>query len=476
VVFILLLAAVFLSQRDQTRILRNLALVISVFLAGALPLVLIPGSWYAARIRNHLAGVLPSMEGQLSPQVFQAVITLLVFSVALPAVFFITLPFIGELSDRVRMPPSSPSLSTSIELVNTGLPTLSELPPAQQTAVTSAFANLVPILNDYLRPCSSSQINNLIVELETALVAFPQADPQQIQNAINELEGIQSRSDTTCQLDMLVAVNKTLRSERSTESKAGAGLCAAAWQKVSSGQELEIDAACYDWVLAGTIASINNIQTGKPIFSTNSESAVLLRETQRLAATPPPGFEDDIRPTVEKLAKEFVVVEAKRPLIDWRFLAVWVFFTGLAWLAGTICALETMNERISWFDPHVPQPIFTSIAKMTRVAEWEANRTLEIGEFVHRIQWMRATRNEAGGIDLVGLFRDPPDITSEGLMSHQVRAQQYTISTDMWCRVRETRVMDVMTQRPAGGPAFATPVPNPIQVMIADRARPAIRR
>ncbi|NJN54612.1 MAG: hypothetical protein HC804_07560 [Anaerolineae bacterium] len=67
---------------------------------------------------------------------------------------------------------------------------------------------------------------------------------------------------------------------------------------------------------------------------------------------------------------------------------------------------------------------------------------------------------------MVGFFRDPPDLLIDGTMNPVVRTQRYGISTDMWCRIREARITDMMTPRPAGSPTFVLPNFAPADVRV----------
>lgn len=142
--------------------------------------------------------------------------------------------------------------------------------------------------------------------------------------------------------------------------------------------------------------------------------------------------------------------------IKWDQALDWFFIINLVTLLSVASASALYQGQVSRIVPHIPQPIFTNLAAMRQLAIWEADRALAIGEQLKTIQWTQAQRNGRGGIDIVGLFRDPPELAN-GRLPNQVRAQQYFISTDPWCRLVEARIDDKMVTRPAGGPAFAMP-------------------
>ena len=75
---------------------------------------------------------------------------------------------------------------------------------------------------------------------------------------------------------------------------------------------------------------------------------------------------------------------------------------------------------------------------------------------MRRVQWMDVQRNEEGGLDLIGLLRDVPEFDEHGqLLDALVRAQRYTIATDMWGRIEFAEVKDVMVPNTVGVPRYA---------------------
>lgn len=145
------------------------------------------------------------------------------------------------------------------------------------------------------------------------------------------------------------------------------------------------------------------------------------------------------------------------PNINWPFLFNWFVALSLTAFASGTLSLALLQAQISQLAAHLPKPIFTNLSQMRQLAIWEANQALAIGPALSRIQWTQAQRNGRGGIDMVGLFRDPPEFDTHGRLPNQVRAQQYFISTDPWCRLIEARISDKMVSRPAGGPSYAWP-------------------
>lgn len=145
---------------------------------------------------------------------------------------------------------------------------------------------------------------------------------------------------------------------------------------------------------------------------------------------------------------------------DIRYLTLWGAFVGLPLLLTMMIVLSAAKKFAAKVDKELPPPVFYSVNNMTRLVTWEARQALEIdGNHHTRIQWMSVKRNELGGLDLVGLFRDPPEFDMYGQVKRdEVRAQKHTIHTDKWCRIIDAKIEDVMVPIPAGAPAGVLPL------------------
>ncbi len=463
---------------DPRSLKHSLPLLVTVGLAGMVPLLLIPGMWYEARLRRYLSETLPALKGELSPPQLRAGLTLLVLAVLLPTVLYVGIPIAARVKNRILNPQPTATLVSRLDDVSAQMSRLNALNSDAQQPVNNAFAGLRMLLNTELRSCEKAQIDQMIYTLQGISAATPHGNALLVQSAIHQLQIMRETPVSVCRADMIESVGLTLAPERNDSqglpNEPIYGQCQYQWQAANAGKSVQVEPACYNFMIAAVLGSLESMQTAPAPYPADSSREEILSGVRLLALNPAmlPHTRYQIQVNVGTLER---VIQAQQPpeppLIDFRFLLVWFTAVFLTWLATTICAFLALYQRIDWLDPHVPRPLFISIANMTRVAVWEANHTLEIGSTIDRIQWTRARRNENGGIDLVGLFRDPPDISSEGMVSNLVRAQQYFISTDIWCRIRQARVLDVMVPRPAGGPTFALPGTSPIQVVVSDRLR-----
>ncbi len=172
----------------------------------------------------------------------------------------------------------------------------------------------------------------------------------------------------------------------------------------------------------------------------------------------------------EGIGEENTQYSAEGELKFWGKLLV---VGSLISFVSSVFAILAVNEVVANVSQHLPNPIYASTANMVRVALWEAKRALEINEHFQEIQWSLTRRNNLGGIDMVGYYRDPPEILPNGRLDKEVRRQVYTIKTDCWCNIISTKIDDDKGPRPAGGKYYAVPIPRsePIPIMATGRER-----
>lgn len=125
-----------------------------------------------------------------------------------------------------------------------------------------------------------------------------------------------------------------------------------------------------------------------------------------------------------------------------HFLRAWLIFVSGVW---TIVYLVTFLETSGFTkkaDAILPPPVFTSVARMTPVAIREAELALQADRIIaYQIQWTQVERLPTGGIKLIGLHREETAVNAKE-PPKTVRAQRYTIETDLWCRIAKTGIQD----------------------------------
>lgn len=166
--------------------------------------------------------------------------------------------------------------------------------------------------------------------------------------------------------------------------------------------------------------------------------------------------------TIAVATEESMVNFRDEFLAELRLLVVWGGLLGVATLITVIVAYSNLTNFVKKINAQLPLPIFHSVAGMTRLVIWEAKKALELEGNMQHIQWVKVERNVEGGINLVGLHRDPPRFNAQGeAFGETVRAQKYVIHTNMWGRIVKANIYDTRVPRPAGGPEFVTVIPVP---------------
>ncbi len=145
----------------------------------------------------------------------------------------------------------------------------------------------------------------------------------------------------------------------------------------------------------------------------------------------------------------------KQAGLDKRFFVLWAGGVGLSCLFAVILSMRALLAFTDAADRQLPPPLFYSLANMTRVVAWEAKKALEIPGDLSHIQWLRASRNDDGGINLVGIHAAETAVTppTESTLRY-TPAQEYTITTDAWGYIIEASI------KPTRTPVTPTPTPS----------------
>jgi hypothetical protein len=172
-----------------------------------------------------------------------------------------------------------------------------------------------------------------------------------------------------------------------------------------------------------------------------------------------PGIRYGITPIIDSILATFsgtenIQTEIAKEIDFWK---EWLYVGSLTSITSSVFALLGVNAVLSKVNNQLPRPIYANTANMVRVTLWETRRALEINEFFDRIQWTLTKRNDSGGIDMEGYFRDPPEFLPNGQLDEEVRVQKYLISTDRWCVITKAEIIDGKKPRPAGGISFSMP-------------------
>lgn len=137
--------------------------------------------------------------------------------------------------------------------------------------------------------------------------------------------------------------------------------------------------------------------------------------------------------TQQIVALEALVSTPPEPLLDLEFLKTWFKYTVTVSLFASLCGAGAAMLCVSGADPHLPPPLYFSLAEMTRVVGWEVKRVLELPGDMSQMEWQTAVRNELGGLTLVGIIRG-----AAGIGASYVPARRYEVVSDPWGRIVRT--------------------------------------
>lgn len=186
-----------------------------------------------------------------------------------------------------------------------------------------------------------------------------------------------------------------------------------------------------------TLTDIQVLSSATPEYDAQIDSAIRKLETAISLSTP----------TKTSTADE--------EIIDHEFLKIWFKYVGFTSFISTILSCVAVWGYTNRVNAHLPRPIFYSIPKMTRVAVWEAKHALEIPGDTSNIQWSYIKRNEQGGIILQGIYREPVLNGYRTDLYHRVRAQIYTISTDLWGRIETADIQTTTAPQSPESPSVS---------------------
>ena len=174
--------------------------------------------------------------------------------------------------------------------------------------------------------------------------------------------------------------------------------------------------------------------------------------------------------TTDKLPKWLPVSEL--------FLRTWVTYVLVSSIVGIALGWSAAASYERKIRPHLPRPLFYSVANMTRVVVWEAKHALEIGNDVDQIQWTGVQRNRQGGILLQGLYRheSATDQSSDPIHT-RVLAQNYEIISDRWGHIKEASIKSArVLQRPRSSRqedvGLGDELFGPVRIQTVEKERP----
>ncbi|MCP4360845.1 MAG: hypothetical protein GY796_22790 [Chloroflexi bacterium] len=471
-IFAVLLAA-FFGLKDVMSRAQITLLLVSIVLAGVLPLLLLPGLWPSARIQDYLSGVSSSVSGRPSPQLLRVLLIFGIFVVGIPLLMFFVYPTGMRIKDKLFNPPKSLSPEDQLDKTINTLDTraynshqpFAELFTSGGATAENALYSIYHLNASQPAACSQEQMQYYA----TLLQAADAADSSVMQSVSAQLTNV----DTACQQNTIASVIASIDAILQKPSEltppysygygyGGVPTCLTLLQNTPPANlstSPTIRSYCQQDLMLfvrDSLANINVPPDQIPFNQTNWQ--MYLRDARqmlldnRLAEADRQLLNSQIN-TLFTLT--FPLAKTNAVWLHGGLLFAWLVTTGLAWLLGSICASIALGQQISYMDRLLPAPIFTNLNSMTRVAVWELKKTLEVRGDMQHIQWMQAQRNKNGGIILEGLHRSVPDFNMVGQrVGDTVKAQRYQLTTDPWAKIIDAQIIDIEVSHTVNAPEY----------------------
>lgn len=463
---------------NEKKLSRSIIYLVILGLAGLLTFFIITSQWRALRDYKYLSRISEITSSKfISPPIMTSLILIGIFVFLIPVLYFFLTPITRNWAKTTLNSKPQPSQIQQIDTLMAEIPGFYNGNPDKHLTLTNIVGHLQKTLYEQRSVCSSIELEQMTTNLKMVLSGDAKiGNAALLASAINELEMIQEFDTTECHPNLLTGVALLLQTYQlsnnqvtNTTTNANCLDQITAKEAISGQQFVNLDPACHQqlinhiisrielqerdfsqieistaapeeikvWMLS-VLNGIRNLVIDSPDGNLQTQIATDLTSLENLVMPSPP---DEF---AEKLSE------------NTDFVFDWVRYVGVTMIAASIVAVWFCYQTEEEYDSHLPRPVFYTVSHMTQTAKWEINRTLEPRGLAEHIQWVKVERNREGGINLTGLFRDPPDLENGG-PTEKVRAQEYVIVTDPWCHIRSTTIKDKSVRRPAGGPAFVVP-------------------
>lgn len=451
---------------------RIIVQLIILFLAIVLPFAFITNQWRDLRDYKYLRQVakFPAV-GFLSPPVRTSLVLGVILVFLIPVTYYLVIPAVQKAGKNIVAAEPELNQVERIDKLTVDIPLMLADGSQEKAAVLNILSDLKQATYEQASVCSDVELAQMSDNLRAILSGSAQmGNAALLASAIDQLDTMQEMDVSECRADLLGGVALLLGTYLSSETSAppaGDGKCEnknIAQEALSGRTLVNLDPDCYKEIINQMIVQLEDRQAdfSSPDLAQAGSLELTMWATDVLRSVREIAVKQPDSPLPERMETDLASLEKRLypPQKDEdleetvSFVFTWIRFVGVTAVVSSIVAIWFTYQTEKEYDPHLPRPIFNSVSRMTQTTKWEINRTLEPQNLAQKIQWMRVERNRSGGINLAGLFRDPPDLV-EGNPADQVRAQQYTVETDPWCYIRKTDIQDVMVPRPAGGPAFA---------------------
>ncbi|MCA9927309.1 MAG: hypothetical protein KC419_02480 [Anaerolineales bacterium] len=330
-----------------------------------------------------------------------------------------------------------------------------------------ALANVV---NQVEQSCNLAPVATMIATFETLLDGNP-VDQRGllIRNALFDLRALHAEANTPCQSELIAQAKISVNELRIQQDNA----CKINQNDTACDFALYLDAQIAELALLNQYIPARTPITAKAAIA--DPALVLLRLQPITTAVPDDATQAKIESNLGPIEN---VVGTAVPSTGWftagaAYLNTWMINLGFSGLISIWTAIAAAYAYANEADRNLPRPIYESVNRLTRVVMWEVVNTLNINElYLPEIQWTGAMRNDHGGVDIMGLFRDMPEQYPDGSLSEFVRAQRYMIQSNEWGHILEAYIYDHEVPRPAGfSPCENRPVPVPPSSLLPGNPR-----
>jgi len=445
-----------------------------LLLAGIVPLLVIVPQLRALRDYKYLKKVSGfSFSNIISPPLKTAILLGIITLIFLPSFYYLILPRIDEWSLSLIQTESNLTQVERIDKLTSDLPVFYDKYSQHQFTVANIVESLQQNLFTEQAVCTNIEIKNMAANLRMILSGDAKlGNAALLANAISELEAAQELNTPACYADLLEGTTLLLTAYLASDNRAVSEITSVdcsnqitAFEATHNKQMVTLAPACHEEMIVQIMSRLNEqIEAfSRPNPSASPEDmkawmAKILGGIRTIALlNPNSALPKQIEENLASLEK-LLYPKQKDPDIgkDVKAIVTWSKTAGKIFVLSLLLTLVAVYYVESTTDSQLPRPVFSSMSWMTQTAKWEINRTSEPRGLAEHIQWVQVERNREGGINLIGLFRDPPDLENGG-PTDRVRAQRYVIVTDPWCYIRSTTITDEIVDRPAGGPAFVVP-------------------
>lgn len=430
----------------------RLAMVLFIFLSGFVTSWNPTRDWSATRDRINEERYLPKRKRPFSP-LPRLILLAVTLAILLPLGLFAILPALIANAPALVAPPSSRTTIGRINsLLNEMTPEMvDQATPGQRTNLLTAAFGLQTAVNTKKNTCDTLPIQEAITTLTDLIRNTPAQRQERIPPLITQLTAYKTSNATApCDTELLQTAITQLTVLQEIERSGG-----------NATQCQQNSRSCYADVMQKLGTQVEQI-LASPSFPDNytpyEQLSLALQNARSFQLnTPDRDTEASIVENLE-IVEIFVQRQKGDIVISKLFFINWFVFVGIAATVGTAMGYFATEEYAKSINRHLPPPIYAAVANMTRVVIWEARRALEIQRTLGQIQWLEATRNDDGGITLVGIERDMPDYdNTANQFSDRIRAQKYHFVTDHLAHIITATVSDVQVRRSLAGPGFGFP-------------------